>query len=396
MRIIIVGCGIGGMTLALSLRRCGLDNFTIIEQADELREVGAGIQLSANAVRVLQRIGLGEQLASFGVLPSGLSMRSWQSGEQVLWTDLGDAARARFGAPYYHAHRADLLAALTTALGRAQLRLGCRVAEIAHDGDGVRVTLDGGESITGDVLIGADGIHSTIRQALYGADSPRDTGLTALRGLVPAEAVADLNIPKISGVWLGPGQSMVHYYVRNGELLNWIGIVPGREGESESWSAHGTREEAMERFREWHPQVRNMIARTEAPLKMRMFDREGMASWSAGRVALLGDAAHSMLPFHAQGAAMAIEDAWVLARSLEQVPDNAAAALAHYQEVRLGRANWVQAYSRQAEEMFHLSDPELVSRRDDKLRWNQDNYKEGFPPGQIRIYGYDAEQAVTS
>lgn len=396
MRIIIVGCGIGGMSLALSLRQCGLDDFTIIEQADELGEVGAGIQLSANAVRILQRVGLGEQLASFGVLPSGLSMRSWQSGEQVLWTDLGEVARKRFGAPYYHAHRADLLAALTAALGRAQLRLGCRVAEIAHDDDAVSLTLASGETIAGDVLIGADGIHSTVRQALYGADSPRDTGLTALRGLVPADAVADLEIPEISAVWLGPGQSMVHYYVRNGELLNWIGIVPAREGERESWSVRGTKEEALDHFQGWYPEVLNIIERTEAPFKIRMYDREGMASWTRGRVALLGDAAHSMLPFHAQGAAMAIEDAWVLARSLEQGSGNVAAALAHYQEVRLGRANWVQAYSRQAKEMFHLSDPELVRRRDEKLRWNQDNYKEGFPPGQIRIYGYDAEAAVSA
>jgi salicylate hydroxylase len=393
MRIIIVGCGIGGMSLALSLRQCGLEDVTVFEQADALSEVGAGIQLSANAVRLLQRMGLGPALASFGVLPSGLSMRSWQSGEQILWTDLGDIAEEQFGAPYYHAHRADLHAALTDALGLSQVRLNSCVAEISNDADGVSVTLTSGETCSGDVLIGADGIHSSVRQALIGPGKPRDTGLTALRGLVPAEAVSDLGIPKVSGVWLGPGQSMVHYYVRRGELLNWIGIVPGREGETESWSARGTREEAVERFAGWHADVRNMIERTEAPFQMRMYDREALSTWRDGRVALLGDAAHSMLPFHAQGAAMAIEDAWVLARCLQGAAGEVSAALSRYQSLRLERANWVQAYSRQAEEMFHLSDPDLVKRRDEKLRWNQENYPEGFPPGQIRIYGYDAEAA---
>lgn len=393
-RIIVVGAGIGGLASALSLRRAGFQCITVLEQAPALTTVGAGIQLSANAVRLLRRLGIGEDLERFGVRPEGLAMRSWNSGKQLLWTDLGQRAEQEFGAPYYHAHRADVLDALIQAWGLDNIRLGCRVASHDQLGDGVAVRLEDGEEIAGDVLIGADGIHSGTRQRLFGPDKPRATGLTALRGLVEADKVADLDLPRISAVWLGPGRSMVNYWVAGGRLMNWIGIVPSGTGDIEDWGAQGTREEAMHAFEGWHPTVRGMIERTGAPFKMTMYDRTSLESWGRGPVTLLGDACHAMLPFHAQGACMAIEDAWVLARCLEQAGSVPQAGLRRYESLRMDRANWVQEYSRQAEQMFHLSAPEKVARRDAKLQWNQENYPEGFPPGQIRIYGYDAEAAV--
>lgn len=393
-RVVIIGAGIGGLASALSLRGAGFKNITVLEQAPALTAVGAGIQLSANAVRLLRRLGIGDDLERFGVRPDGLAMRSWQSGERLLWTDLGERAEQEFGAPYYHAHRADLLDALVRAWGIDNVRLDTRVASHAETADGVSVRLENGEEISGDVLIGADGIHSGTRQQLFGPDRPRATGLTALRGLVEADAVTDLDLPRISAAWLGPGRSMVHYWVAGGRLMNWIGIVPASAGDVEDWGAQGTREEALHAFEGWHPTVRGMIERTGAPFKMTMYDRPALQTWGRGRVTLLGDACHAMLPFHAQGACMAIEDAWVLARCLQQAGASPEPGLRHYEDLRMERANWVQEYSRQAEQMFHLSEPEKVARRDAKLKWNQDNYPEGFPPGQIRIYGYDAEAAV--
>lgn len=393
-RVIIVGAGIGGLATALSLREAGFKETVVIEQAPALTAVGAGIQLSANAVRVLRRLGIGEELDRFGVKPEGLAMRSWQSGERLLWTDLGSRAEERFGAPYYHAHRADLLDALVQAWGIDNVRLGIRALKHEQADDGVALTLDNGETLRGDVLIGADGIHSATRQQLFGPDSPRATGLTALRGLAKAEDLTDLDLPRISGVWFGPGRSMVHYWVAGGRLMNWIGIVPSSAGDVEDWGAQGTREEALRAFEGWHPIVRGMIERTGAPFKMTMYDRPALQSWGRERITLLGDACHAMLPFHAQGACMAIEDAWVLARSLQLAAPNLQDGLRRYESLRMARANWVQEYSRQAEQMFHLSEADKVAKRDAKLQWNQDNYPEGFPPGQIRIYGYDAEKAV--
>lgn len=394
LRILIAGAGIGGLATALNLRAAGFTDITVIEQAEELKAVGAGIQLSANAVRLLQRIGIGDTLERLGVRPDGLAMRNWQTGDRLLWTNLGRQAEERFGAPYYHMHRADLLAALVDAWGLDRVRLNSRIVDFIDGDDGISVNLADGGRIDGDVLIGADGIHSTVRQQLFGPDRPRHSGLTALRGLVPAEALAHLDMPKISGVWLGPGQSMVHYWVRGGALMNWIGIVPAEHGDREDWSATSTREEALAKFAGWHPDVRAMIERTEAPFKMTMYDRTAMTSWHRGRVVLLGDACHAMLPFHAQGACMAIEDSRVMAHALQRHADDIPTAIRAYEGERLERANWVQAFSRQAEVTFHLSDPEQVARRDAGLRRNQANYADDFPPGQIRLYGYDADAAA--
>ena len=214
LRIIIIGAGIGGLATALCLRRIGFDDIALLEQAPALKTVGAGIQISANAARLLRRLGLGDDLDRFGVRPEGLAMRSWQSGERLLWTDLGKRAETEFGAPYYHAHRADLLDAMVRAWGLDNVRLGQRATGFVHSGERITVALEGGGEVKGDLLIGADGIHSGTRQQLFGPDSPRATGLTALRGLVAAEAVAELDLPRISAVWFGPGSGVRERRVR--------------------------------------------------------------------------------------------------------------------------------------------------------------------------------------
>ena len=395
MRIIIAGGGIGGLSTALALRRAGID-FVVLEQAPELHAIGAGIQLSANCVRVLEWLGLKEAMARFGVLPHALEFREHDTGDVILRTPLGETARRRFGAPYYHAHRGDLQQALVGALGLERVRLGSRVIGYAQDEGDVAVHLEGSGTERGDALIGADGIHSAVRQAMLGPDRPRFTGLMALRGLVPVDRIADLNIERISGVWMGPHRSLVLYYVSGGRLMNWIGICPAKDDGGESWSAKGTREEALRQYEGWHPTVRALIAAADAPFRMTMYDRDPLPHWTEGRVTLLGDACHPMLPFHAQGAAMSIEDSWVLARCIEQGRGDIPAALRRYETIRAERANWVAGFSRDAERLFHMVEPEQRRRRNQRLRENRDRYEDGFPPNQIKLYGYDAEAAFTS
>lgn len=395
MKVVIAGCGIGGLAVGLALRRAGMEH-VVLEQAPELMPIGAGIQLSPNCVRILEWLGLGEQLSAFGVLPEGLEMREHDTGELMLRTPLGPAAREAFGASYYHAHRADLLDALVQAHGMEEVRLGVKVEGWEQSADGVEVRLAGGDTVTGDVLIGADGIHSVTRQRMHGPDRPRFSGLMALRGLVPAERIAHLDVPVVSGAWMGPHRSLVHYYVSGGKVLNWIGIVPAASDSVEAWDATGTREEALRQFEGWHETVRGMIAATEAPFRMAMYDRDPLPHWVDGRVALLGDACHSMLPFHAQGAAMSIEDAWVIARCLEEGAGDVAGALRRYQSLRYDRANWVARFSREAEQLFHMADPEQRRRRRARLAENQGRYESGFPPGQVKLYGYDAEAAIAA
>ena len=230
MRVIIVGGGIGGVCTALALRQRGID-YTILEQAPALTEVGAGVQLSPNGVRVLRALGIGEQLTSFCVEPAAHRFQDWKTGELLLTLPLMPQVRAAFGEPYYHAHRADLLAALVAQLAGDRLQLGAKVLAVAQDAGGVTATLADGRVERGDVLVGADGIHSLVREAMIAPDRPRFAGHSAWRGIVPVEQAAHLGVEKNAYVWLGPGRSVVVYYISGGRAINWIiiGESPGAD-----------------------------------------------------------------------------------------------------------------------------------------------------------------------
>src|SRR3954447_7665750 len=249
----VVGGGIGGLSAALSLLTAGFD-VHVYEQAAALGEVGAGVQVSPNASRVLHRLGLAEELAATGVKPVAWHQRRWDDGRTLLRTPLAEPLEAAFGFPHYQMHRADLLAALADALPAERILLGHELAAVADDGDRVNASFANGASVSLDVLVGADGIHSPVRRALFGPEQPHFTGCIAYRGLVPAERLRDVELEVTAQVWMGPGRHFVHYYVSGGRMVNFVAVVEQGTWTRESWTDRGEVADALAAFEGWHPQ----------------------------------------------------------------------------------------------------------------------------------------------
>jgi salicylate hydroxylase len=342
MRIIVIGAGIGGLAAALTLGRSGFE-VQLFEQASVLREIGAGVQISPNATRILRRLGLEEPLRRFGVRPRAVVIHRWADGHVIVRQPLAGACERDFGAPYYHFHRAELLDVLSAAVPEGVLHLDHRCVGLIQHGDRVEVQFHNGATADADVVVGADGIHSTVREATLGPESPRFSGHVAYRGLVPVARIADLGIELVASSWWGPDHHFVHYFVGAGaRYLNWVAITPG-EWRIESWTARGEVADALKEFEGWHPQVRAIIGSVDVTNRWALYDRDPLPRWTVGRVTLMGDAAHAMLPYMAQGAVQAIEDAAVLAKCLEQADaHDADAALRRYEQTRKPRASRCQ------------------------------------------------------
>ena len=363
--IIVAGAGLGGLTLALCLARAGF-SVTVLEQANALGEVGAGVQISANGARVLYHLGLAKALQAVAFKPERGEMRHWQSGETLSSRLLGQASEAAFGFPYFHLHRADFHAVLADALAAVapgSVHLGAKVTGFRQSAGGVTVTTEAGESVSGDVLVGCDGIHSAIRTQLFGPDAPRFTGCVAWRAIVPVGALPPGHVRPVSSNWIGRGGHFVHYYVRRGELVNCVGIIEQDEWQAESWSSEGAKAGFLDDFKDWHEDVQILMRQAESCYRWGLFDRDPMPKWSQGRVTLLGDACHPMLPFMAQGAVMAIEDANTLAQCLASAAGAYPSALQRYEDLRRERTATVQQMSRDNIQFFHNADiPNLAER----------------------------------
>ena len=357
LHVAVAGGGIGGVTAALALARVGYQ-VTVLEQSPVLEEAGAGIQLSPNCVRVLVHLGLSESLERIGFLPQATEFRHWRTGNVISATPLGSHVVAKHGFAYYHVHRGDLLAALVEAAsGQHGVRIVTdRRVRDAFEVDGRVVVDTGNDKYHADVLVGADGIHSRVRELLWGPARPRFTGNVAWRALVPADTIGEGRIRPVTSAWWGPGKHFVHYFVRGGKLINCVCVVEKSGWEVESWTEPGDVRELQADFAGWHEDLQRLIAlAAERPLfKWALFDREPLPNWSAGRITLLGDACHPTLPFMAQGAAMAIEDAAVLSTCLD-VCETPQAALLRYEQLRRKRTAGVQAGSRRNARTFHLS-----------------------------------------
>ena len=351
-KVLIVGAGIGGLTLAHALLKRGL-SVRVLENAGALENVGAGIQIPPNAMKVLRALGLETAVSARAFRPTAIEARMGQTGRGVFKIPLVEYAVERWRAPYLHIHRADYIAALSESLPKETLQFGARAVGYIQTEPGVSVTLSDGSSIQGAYLIGADGIRSTIREQMLGPDAPEFTGNMAWRAVVPTDRLGELAPNPTACAWFGPGRHAVTYRLgAKGDLINFVGVVEREDWREEGWSVRGDTAEALKDFSGWHSVIQRVIENADTLHRWALFDRKPLSRWTEGRVALMGDAAHPMLPFLAQGAAMAVEDAWVLAEviagSLEQGQD-----LSEYQKRRLPRTRKVQAASRANMGLFH-------------------------------------------
>jgi len=383
--IVVAGAGIGGLNAALSLARKGFA-VSIHEQAKELLETGAGIQLSPNVTRILIELGLEDRLRQVVVAPDYLSVRNARTGGEITRMALGRDIAQRYGAPYWSIHRCDLQNVLHEAvLGEANiaLHLGSRMEGVDTHERGVTVHLreqDRTRHVDGTALIGSDGVWSVTRRLLEDPEQPRFSGRIAFRATVPAEAVPEIYRKPAVTLWLGHGTHLVHYPVRAGALINIVAITRGG-WQGESWSAPADQAELLSYFTasSWGEAPRAILRTPSKWLKWALVGHAPLQRWGYDRITLLGDAAHPMLPFLAQGAAMAIEDGAVLADCFARNPGDIPAALRDYENLRRERATRVQQSARFTGDMYELPGPAAFARNlllggmgGDRLRMRHD------------------------
>jgi salicylate hydroxylase len=357
--IAVIGAGVGGLAAATALAQRGA-RVTLMEQAPALAEVGAGLQIGPNGVAALEALGLRDAVETVAAVPEAVELRDHAAGRLVARAPLGAAAVARYGRPYWQAHRADLLAALAAGAAEAgvTLRTAARVEAVAQTDACVTLALAGGERVAAEAAIGADGVRSALRAAHFGGGAARFTGHVAWRGLAAADRLPSDARPRATTVFMGPGRHLVTYPLRGGALWNVVAVEARAAWTAEGWSARADPEEPRRAFAGWTDPVPQLLAALDETFLWGVFDHPPLPAWTAGRIALLGDACHPMTPFLAQGAAMALEDAWTLGACLATAPD-LPAGLRAYEDRRKPRTTRVQRASARNARLYHLAAPGL-------------------------------------
>jgi 2-polyprenyl-6-methoxyphenol hydroxylase-like FAD-dependent oxidoreductase len=387
-RIAIIGGGIGGLAAAAFLHRAGL-SATVYEQAAELKEVGAGLVVAPNAARLIRRLGVMDQFEQSAVrMDTGWEFRRWEDGTVISVEMLDGACERLYGEHTYAIHRANLLDVIRTAVPTGDVQLDSRCVSVTPDDEGVRLLFADGRTAQADIVIGADGVHSVVRGVVTQPTPPEYSGICAFRALVPAAEAPEFSRRRAHTLWVGPGHHLVHYPIAAGRYVNLVAFAPANDYTEESWSATATREELLAEFDGWDSRLVDLISAAGTPGRWELLDRAPLKRWSSGSVTLLGDAAHPMFPFFAQGAAQAIEDSAVLATCLAADTGNPEVALKRYESARIGRTTRLQEASHARAHINHLPDGPEQQARDASLG-------EADPLVQNDwIYGYDAEAAV--
>ncbi len=358
--ISIIGGGLAGLAAANALARFGFQA-EVFEQSRALGEIGAGISISSQAVKALRGIGLGEKLAAVGNASEGIQTRNMQTGEPL---EFRPSPASRYGAPHYFVHRADLLNALASGLDPATLHLDHRLTALEEGQSGVTLTFANGVTRQADIVIGADGVHSVIRRALYGDDNPTYTGQSVWRALLKGNDVPpEVLEPSASTQWWGPGCHLVSYYLRGREVVNVVTQEDTDKWVEEGWSIAGDPDEMRASFPNPEPRLKTLLGLVTQCSKWGLFTRPLTHDWGRGRIQLIGDAAHAMLPNAGQGAAQSFEDAYTLARWLDAERNDPAEALRQFRRIRIPRVHGVQRTSLAAARMKHMRDRDVQKDR---------------------------------
>ena len=387
MKVAIAGAGISGLTLAALLRRTGHE-VELAEKAEVFGETGAGVQIGPNGTRVLEAAGLAEALRRIGTMPQCLVNRRWQDGRALLVRPMGAAALQRYGHPFCGFYRPDLIDVLAAAAGDVRVRFGSPAVAAHNTKSGAVLELADGDAIEADVVVGADGIHSAVRDSLFGRTPSRFSEVVAYRALVPRERVPHL--PDEAANWLGPGAHLLTYFVGERQrYLNVACFLRDASWDRQGWNELGSLARLREYFADWSPALNATLDCIEAPVyRWALHDRLPLPQWGTGRVTLVGDAAHAMVPFLGQGACQGLESAAVLCRLLSGVAaEDAPAALCRYARTRLPRVTAVQQRSWDNAAVFHLPDGPEQQRRDADLARIAAN---GALQASDWLFGYDA------
>ena len=388
-RVAIIGGGIGGLTAANALSRAGIE-VAVYEAAAELKEIGAGVALHPNAMKVLRAVGVEGSVRAVAGQASWQVMRNWKTGRVIGRTSREQQA-ASFGVTGATVHRADLLGVLAGALPAGLVTLGKRCTEVRPDGDLAVARFADGSEVEADVIVGADGIHSPVRTSLFGPDDPRFTGKICYRSVIPARAVRGPRPRPEGSQWFGPHGTIVLYPLRGEELINVVCHYDDAGYRHESWIAECSGAEVLERYARWHESLLRLFAAAPTWYKWALYDRDPIPRWTRGRITVLGDAAHPMLPYLGQGACQAIEDGAVLATALSAEASDPLAGLARYERTRRPRASQVVLAARERGLSNHLTSRWAAWRRDLLIAWRRRvNRRDPEGRGAAWLADYDA------